>query len=350
MDYQPHDTAGTAVSPQQRMKNLLEEAQLADQVGLDMFAVGEHHRPDYLASNPATVLSAMAPITQNIKLSSAVSILGTDDPVRVFQQFATLDLLSGGRAELMVGRASFAESFPLFMGQTPFDYDELFAEKLELLLKLREQTEVSWRGKYRPALSGQGVYPRPVKKENPDRELPIWLGVGGTPASAVRAGQLGLPMALAIIGGMPERFTTFADLYRRAAQDAGRLDQARLSINSHGFVADTSQEAAETYWPAHESRMNRIGRERGWPPLTRQNYEADISRRGALFVGDPQQVAEKILFQHGHFGHDRFLMMSVGMVPHDQMLRSIELLGTTVAPLVRAELARREPAQEGRAH
>lgn len=345
VDYQPEDTAGNAVSPQQRMKNLLEEAQLADQVGLDAFAMGEHHRPDYLASAPATVLAAMAPITQRIKLGSSVSILGTDDPVRVFQQFATLDLLSDGRAEIMAGRASFAESFPLFLGQTAFDYDELFAEKLDLLLKLREQTEVHWRGKYRPALTGQGVYPRPVPKDNPEDELPVWLGVGGTPASAVRAGTLGLPMALAIIGGMPERFTTFADLYRRAAAEAGKLDKARLSINSHGFIADTSQTAADAYWPAQESRMNRIGRERGWPALTRQSYEADLSLRGSLFVGDPEQVAEKILYQYDHFGHDRFLMMSVGMLPHDQMLRCIELLGTRVAPLVREEIQRRQASQ-----
>ncbi|WP_240738268.1 LLM class flavin-dependent oxidoreductase [Deinococcus fonticola] len=276
-----------------------------------------------------------------MKLSSAVTVLGTDDPVRVFQQFATLELLSGGRAEIMAGRGSFSGSFPLFMGERRFDYDHLFSERLELLLKLRKETEIQWRGVYRHALSGQGVYPRPVPKERPEDELPVWLAVGGTPESAVRAGQLGLPMALAIIGGMPERFVAFADLYRRAAQDAGNAAKVKLSINSHGFVADTAQQAADTYWPARESRMNRIGRERGWPALTRQSYEADLSPRGALFVGDPEQVAEKILFQHELFGLDRFLLMSVGMLPHKEVLKSIELLGTKVAPIVRDEAARR---------
>ncbi len=341
VDYGPHDSAGNSISPQQRLKNILEEAQLADQVGLDVFAVGEHHRDDYLVSSPATVLAAIAPLTQHIKLSSAVSILGTDDPVRVFQQFATVDLLSNGRAEIIAGRASFTESFPLFLGDIPFDYDELFAEKLGLFLKLRKETNPHWHGKYRPALTGQGVYPRPVAKDNPEDEIPVWLGVGGTPASAVRAGQLGLPMALAIIGGMPEQFAAFTELYRRAAQDAGNAHKAKLGINSHGFIADTSQAAVDTYWPAYRASRGRIGRERGWPPPSRQSYEADYSLRGALFVGDPEAVAEKILYQYEHFEHDRFLMMSVGMPPHAAMMRSIELLGTKVAPLVRDELARR---------
>ncbi|MFC4425978.1 LLM class flavin-dependent oxidoreductase [Deinococcus navajonensis] len=332
VDFDP-DGAGSA---EQRIRDLLEEVVLADQVGLDVFGIGEHHRPDYLASSPATLLAAAASLTRTIRLSSAVTVLGTDDPVRVFQQFATLDLISGGRAEIMAGRGSFAESFPLFLGQQPFDYDALFAEKLDLLLRLREQTRVTWQGRSRPHLSGQGVYPRPVQTP-----LPVWLGVGGTPESAVRAGRLGLPMALAIIGGLPEQFAGFAQLYRESARLAGHSAQVRLSINSHGFVAPSTQEAADTYFPAHAAVMNRIGRERGWPSTTRAQFEAGRSLRGALFVGDPQEVAEKILYQHAIFGHERFLLQTVGTLPHAQVMRSIELLGTEVAPLVRSEVARR---------
>lgn len=336
VDLPPEEAARQGVSPQQRMKDLIEEAQLADQVGLDVFAVGEHHREDYLASSPATILAGMATVTKNIRLGSAVTVLGTDDPVRVFQQFATLDLLSGGRAEIMAGRGSFAESFPLFLGQRHFDYDTLFTERLELLLKLREQTHVTWQGVYRPALTGQGVYPRPVQDE-----LPIWLAVGGTPASVVRAGTLGLPLALAIIGGMPEQFVPFAQLYRESAAKAGNTAKTALSINSHGLVAETSQAAADLYFPAHAAQMNRIGRERGWPAMRRESFEADRSLRGAVFTGDPEQVAEKILFQHDLFDHDRFLIQPVGLLPHAAMMKSIELLGTRVAPIVREEVARR---------
>lgn len=327
---------GRGVSAAEELANLLEQARLADEVGLDVFAVGEHHRPDYLASSPATVLAAMVPLTRRIRLSSAVTVLGTDDPVRVFQAFATLDLLSGGRAEVMAGRGSFAESFPLFLGEQRFDYDALFAEKLELLLALTRQERVHWRGQTRPALSGQGVYPRPVQDP-----LPVWLAVGGTPASAVRAGVIGLPMALAIIGGEPERFVPLAELYRRAAAQSGNTDRARLSINSHGFVGETSQGAADTYYPAHAEVMNRIGRERGWPPGRREHFEAERGLRGALFVGDAEQVAEKVVFQHRLFGHDRTLLQSVGLLPHREVMRFIELLGTEVAPRVRAELAAR---------
>lgn len=342
VDYAPERTDGTPISPQQRIKELLEEIELADQVGLDVYAIGEHHRPDYLASSPSTLLAAAAAVTRNIRLSSAVTVLGTEDPVRVFQQYATIDLISDGRAEIMAGRGSFAESFPLFMGQQPFDYDVLFAEKLDLLLKLRDNPHINWHGQYRTPLNGEGIYPRPVQEQ-----LPVWLAVGGTPASAVRAGELGLPMALAIIGGLPERFTGFAQLYRDAATRAGKLNQTALSINPHGFIAPTSQEALDTYWPAHASVMNRIGRERGWPPTTRADFEAGTTLRGAYFVGDPQQIIEKLLFQHDLFHHQRFLMQSVGVLPHAQVMKSIELLGTEVAPVVRAEIARRDASQQG---
>ncbi|EYB66476.1 luciferase-like protein [Deinococcus phoenicis] len=340
----PDPATGLTVSPGQRMKDLLEEVELADQVGLDVFGVGEHHRPDYLVSAPAMVLAAAAARTRHIRLTSAVTVLGTEDPVRVYQQFATLDLISGGRAEIMAGRGSFAESFPLFLGGAPADYDALFAEKLELLLRARDHEHVVWQGRTRPALRGEGVYPRHLQEQ-----LPIWLAVGGTPASARRAGTLGLPMALAIIGGMPERFVPFATLFRESARAAGH-DPARLAlgINSHGFIAPTSQQAADEAYPVHAAVMNQLGRERGWPPITRAHFEGDRSLRGALFVGDPQQVTEKILFQHDLFGHQRFLMqMSVGTLPHAQIMKSIELYGTEVAPVVRAEIARRNAGAAG---
>jgi probable LLM family oxidoreductase len=324
------------VSAAQRLRDLVEEIELADQAGLDVFGVGEHHRPDFAVSAPAVVLAAAAERTKDIRLTSAVSVLSSDDPVRVFQDFATLDLLSGGRAEIMAGRGSFIESFPLF-GHDLDDYDELFAEKLELLLALREAEQIHWAGRHRPALDGQGVYPRPVQEP-----LPVWVAVGGTPQSVVRAGALGLPMALAIIGGMPERFAPFAELHRRAAQEAGHEPPA-LSINSHGFIAATAKAAADEAFPAHKTVMDRIGRERGWPPLTRAQFDAAARLRGASFIGSPQEVAEKILFQHEVFGHQRFLVQfSVGTLPHASIMRSIELYGTEVAPVVRAEIARRE--------
>jgi probable LLM family oxidoreductase len=332
----PDPSTGRTVSPAERLRDLVEEIELADQVGLDVFGVGEHHRPDFAVSAPAVVLAAGAERTKHIRLTSAVSVLSSDDPVRVFQDFATLDLLSGGRAEIMAGRGSFIESFPLF-GYDLDDYDELFAEKLELLLALREAEQIHWAGRHRPALDGQGVYPRPVQEP-----LPVWVAVGGTPQSVVRAGALGLPMALAIIGGLPERFAPFAELHRRAAQEAGH-EPPVLSINSHGFVADTARRAADEAFPPHKTVMDRIGRERGWPPLTRAQFDAAATLRGASFVGSPQEVAEKILFQHEIFRHQRFLVQfSVGTLPHASIMRSIELYGTEVAPVVRAEIARRE--------
>ena len=327
-------TPGNGLTAEERLRNLLEEIELADQVGLDVFGVGEHHRPDYVVSAPAVVLAAAAARTRRIRLTSAVNVLSSDDPIRVFQQFATVDLLSGGRAEIMAGRGSFIESFPLF-GNDLRDYDELLAENLDLLLRLREGERVTWSGRHRPPLSDQPVYPRPVQEP-----LPVWIAVGGTPESAVRAGALGLPMALAIIGGLPERFVPFAELHRRAAEEAGH-GRLTLGINSHGFLADTADEAADLAFGPFSETMNRIGRERGWPPTTRVDFDAQRTLRGALFVGSPADVAEKILFQHSLFGHERFLLqLSVGSLPHDRMLRAIELFATEVAPVVRAELGR----------
>ena len=336
----PDPSTGKMVSPEQRLADLLEEITLADQVGLDVFGLGEHHRPEFVSSSPAVILAAAAAKTKRIRLSSAVTVLSSDDPVRVFQDFATLDLLSQGRAEIMAGRGSFIESFPLF-GYDLNDYHELFSEKLELLLKLRDLEHVSWSGKHRPALDNLGIYPRPLQDP-----LPVWVAVGGTPESAVRAGTLGLPMAVAIIGGLPERFAPLIDLYRRAARQAGH-DPGKLpvSINSHGFLADDSQQAVDESFPSVAAVMNKIGRERGWPPMTEGQYEASRTLRGALAVGNPQEVAEKILFQHDIFGHQRFLLqLSVGTMPHDKVMRAIELLGTEVAPVVRKEIARRDAA------
>lgn len=325
----PDPVTGHTVGAAQRLPDLLEEIELADQVGLDVFGVGEHHRPDFAVSAPAMVLAAAAERTRRIRLSSAVTVLSSDDPVRVFQNFATLDLLSGGRAEIMAGRGSFIESFPLF-GYDLKDYDSLFAEKLGLLLQLRETERITWSGRHRPPLENAGVYPRPLQER-----LPIWIAVGGTPGSAARAGALGLPMALAIIGGEPARFAPFAEIHRSAARQAGHAPPA-LSINSHGFIAPTSQQASDDAFPPFATMMDRIGRERGWPPMSRQQFEASRGLRGANFVGSPQEVIDKILYQHEIFGHQRCLLQfSVGTLPHDKIMRCIELFGTEVAPEVR---------------
>jgi probable LLM family oxidoreductase len=333
----PDPVTGQRISPARRLQNLVETMELADQVGLDVFGVGEHHRPDFVASAPAVILAMAAARTRRIRLSTAVTVLSSADPVRVFQDFATLDLLSQGRAEIMAGRGSFIESFPLF-GYDLHDYDELFAEKLDLLLKLRADEKVTWSGKHRAALNNLGVYPRPYQAA-----LPIWIAVGGTPQSVMRAGMLGLPLAIAIIGGMPERFAPFAHLYREAAQQGGH-DPAQLpiSINSHGFLADDSRTAAEIYFPAYLAVMGKIGRERGWPPPTRQQFDAARTLRGSDFVGGPDEISEKILFQHEIFGHQRLLLqLGVGTVDHAHMMHAIELLGTRVAPVVREEIRRR---------
>jgi probable LLM family oxidoreductase len=333
-DLQPDKVAGKAIITHERIKDLLEEIHLADQLGLDVFGVGEHHRADYAVSSPAVVLAAAASMTKNIKLTSAVTVLSSDDPVRVFQDFATLDQLSNGRAEIMAGRGSFIESFPLF-GYDLKDYDTLFKEKLELLLKINTSERVSWNGKLRSPLEDAGVYPRPYQKE-----IPIWLAVGGTPESAIRAATLKLPMALAIIGGMPERFVPFVDLYKQTAQKAGRdISSLPLGINTHVFVSDTSQRAGDDYYPTYAAMMNRIGKERGWPLLTRDQFDANRSAKGYLMVGSVQQVIDKILYEHELFGNSRFLaQMSVGTVDHKKVLKSMELFGTQVAPAVRKAL------------
>jgi probable LLM family oxidoreductase len=328
----------SGISPQQRMRNLMEEVQLADELGLDVFAIGEHHRPDFLISSPAVALAAAAVTTQRIRLSSAVTVLSSDDPVRVFQQFAEIDLLSGGRAEIMAGRGSFIESFPLF-GYDLDDYDELFAEKLDLLLCIRESEHVTWSGRHRPSLHEAGVWPRPVQDP-----LPVWVAVGGSPQSVVRAGTLGLALTIAIIGGQPERFVPLVELYREAASAAGHDPaQTKLAINTHAFVAPTSEQADAAFAAPYLAMMNRIGRERGWPPSGKPEYDALRSPRGAVAAGSPEQVAEKILFEHELFAHQRYVgQMSVGAVEHRDVMRSIELFGTEVAPRVRAEIARRE--------
>jgi probable LLM family oxidoreductase len=329
----PDPATGKMLEPAQRLRDLIEEIELADQVGLEVFGIGEHHRPDFLASTPPMLLAAAAECTKTIRLSSAVTVLSSDDPVRVYQQYSTLDLLSGGRAEIMAGRGSFIESFPLF-GYDLNDYDSLFAEKLELLVTIRDQERVTWNGRHRAPLRDQAVYPRTP------HQIPIWVAVGGNPPSAIRAGSLGLPMALAIIGGMPERFKPFIDLFRQAAQQAGRdATHLPVGINTHGYVADTSQAAADEFFPSYAAQMTHIGRERGWPPTTRAQFDAGLNLRAHLAVGSPEQVTEKILHQHQALGHQRYLMqMSVGTMPHAQTMRSIELFGTKVAPAVRSAL------------
>lgn len=328
---------GNTISFHQRIRNLMEEIELADQVGLDVFAVGEHHRPDYAVSAPAVILGAAAERTKNIRLSSAVTVLSSDDPVRVFQSFATVDLLSEGRAEIMAGRGSFIESFPLF-GYNLNDYDELFAEKLEMLLRLNEKAIIDWEGKHTQTIRNRGIYPRPYQDE-----LPIWVAVGGTPESVVRAAEYGLPMALAIIGGQPARFAPYAQLYRDVYQKAGHnINDLQLGINSHTYIADTSQQAADEYYPPYAAVMTQIGKERGWPPTTRQQFDQSINPKGALLVGSPQQVIDKILYEHELFGHTRFLaQMSMGAMPHDRILHAIELLGTKVAPEVKKHIGKK---------
>lgn len=329
-----------AITPYQRLRNLMEEIELADQVGLDVFGLGEHHRPDYAASAPVVALAAAAERTKRIKLTSAVTVLSSDDPVRVFQQFSTLDLLSGGRAEIMAGRGSFIESFPLF-GYRLEDYDQLFEEKLDLLLALRDSEHVNWSGETRASINDRGVYPRPFQEK-----LPVWIAVGGTPTSVARAGALGLPLALAIIGGEPARFAPLFDLYREAARRADQ-DPAQLatSINVHGFVGETTEQAADDFYRPQAEVMDRIGRERGWGPTNRAHFDQARSPRGALFVGSPEVVAEKIVANHKLFKNDRFLLqMAIGTMPHAKVMKAIELFGTKVAPLVRREVEAKQPS------
>jgi len=320
------------VGDAQRVKDLLEEIELAEQVGLDSFGLGEHHRPDFVSSAPAVLLAAAAARTSRIRLGSAVTVLSTDDPVRVFQQFATLDLISQGRAELIAGRGSFIESYPLF-GFDLDDYHELAGEKLELLLKIREAEHVTWSGRHRAALSGQGVYPRPLQQP-----LPIFVGVGGSPDSVVRAAKLGLPLAIAIIGGSPRQFRPLADLYRQTWAEAGRPPEACfIAIHNLGFLADTTQDALDTFWPAYREVFGGIGRERGWAPMSRPQFDAQCGALGALQVGSPEAVAEKLIREHEWLGGISRVNLQIDnrLLSHAQIMRSIELLGTQVAPLLR---------------
>ena len=330
----PDPVTGVAISAELRLANLLEEIERADQVGIDVFGIGEHHRQDFADSAPAVILAAAAARTHRIRLTSAVTVLSAADPVRVFQEFATLDLISQGRAEIIVGRGSFVEAYPLF-GLSLEDYDSLFAEKLDLLLKIRESTNVRWTGRHRAALTGQGVYPRP--RQDP---LPIWLGVGGTPASFVRAGALGLPLMVAIIGGQPHRFRPLIDLYREAGRRAGHPPgRLKVGIHSIGYVAETTGQAVDEFYPGYARSFTAIGRERGWPPTTRAQFDAGQGPGGALLVGDAKTVAEKILAVSAALGGIARMsfQMSVAALPHAQTLRAIEIIGTRVIPLIRKE-------------
>lgn len=336
----PDVHTGEVMSHAQRLREVVEEIVLADQVGLDVYGVGEHHRKDYAASSPAMVLAAAAAQTSRIRLTSAVTVLSSADPVRVFQDFATLDGISNGRAEIMAGRGSFIESFPLF-GYDLNDYDTLFDEKLDLLLKLRESEKITWSGTHRPAIHNLGVYPRPVQDP-----LPVWIGSGGNQESVIRAGLLGLPLVLAIIGGRPTQFAPLVQLYKKAAAHAGH-DASKLPVasHSHGFVGDDLQSAVDTFFLPTQQSMNVIGRERGWPSYTRSSYDAARSLEGALYVGDPQTVAEKIIYLRKNVGITRFMLhVPLGTMPHADVMRAIELLGTKVAPIVREEIAKWEAA------
>ena len=330
------DGNSRAVNPAARLRQLVEQIQHADDVGLDTFGVGEHHRRDFLDSAPEVILAAAATRTQRIRLTSAVKVLSADDPVRVFQSFATLDLLSAGRAEMIVGRGSFIDAFPLF-GYRLEDYDDLFAEKLDLLLKIRDNEHVQWSGKFRPALTGQGVYPRPV--QNP---LPIWLGVGGTPESFARAGALGLPLMVAIIGGEPRRFRPLIDLYRQTGKQHGYSpEQLKVGVHMLGYVAGTTQEAADTFFPGYAKAMTDVGKERGWPPMTRASFDAQRGPNGALLVGSPDEVVEKILRHSETLGGFTRLsfMMNVASLPQVQMMRAIDAIGARVAPALHEQPA-----------
>lgn len=329
----PLQTENKNATTHQRFKDLMEEIQVADQLGLDVFGLGEHHRPDYAVSAPATVLAAAAMVTKQIKLSTAVTVLSSEDPVRVYQQFATIDQLSGGRAEIMVGRGSFIESFPLF-GYDLDDYDALFEEKLNMLLKLNESEIVNWDGTLTQTIHNMGIYPRPYQQT-----LPIWQAVGGTPSSAIRAGKLGLPLALAIIGGMPQQFVSFINLYRDTWNKHNHTAPFQLGINTHVYVAENSQQAADEYYPSYASVMSRIGKERGWQPLTRGQFEGMRMPQASLMVGSPQQVIDKMLYEHELFGYTRFLaQMSMGDMSHAHNLKSMELFATKVVPEVRKSL------------
>jgi probable LLM family oxidoreductase len=327
----PDKVAGNAVNAHKRVQELLKEAKLADEIGLDVFALGEHHRADYVISSPEMILSAAAAITKNIKFISAVTVLSSADPVRVFQHFATLDLISNGRAEIMAGRGSFIESFPLF-GYDLNDYDELFIEKLGLLLNINQHEIVNWKGTHRASINNLGVYPRPLQKQ-----LPIWIAVGGTPASVVRAGNLNLPLTIAILGGSPVQFTQLTNLYRNAAQKAGHdVDKLQLCINEHLYLADSSDKARDEFWMIYEKMMNKIGRERGWGKMTRDHFNDLCDPDGPLLVGDVKEVTEKLIYQYKLFNNTRFLAQIIsGDIAHEKIMHSIELFGKEVMPAVK---------------
>jgi probable LLM family oxidoreductase len=340
----PDVETGEVMSHAQRIREVVEEIVLADEVGLDVFGVGEHHREDFAASSPAVLLAAAAWQTKRIRLTSAVTVLSSADPVRVFQDFATLDTISNGRAEIMAGRGSFIESFPLF-GYDLKDYDELFDENLELLLKIRESEKVTWKGGHRPAIQNLGVYPRPVQDP-----LPVWIGSGGSRDSVIRAGLLGLPLVLAIIGGRPLQFEPLVRLYKKAAAHAGH-DASKLPVasHSHGFIAESTEAAAEKFFPPTQQVMNKLGRERGWGRYDRSSFDAARTLEGALYVGDPKTVAEKIIHLRKNVGITRFMLhVPVGTMPHDDVMRAIELLGKEVAPIVREEISKWEAENEGK--
>lgn len=326
---------GRLQSPAERLRDLLEEIELADQLGLDFYGLGEHHRPDYVASAPVTILAAAAARTSSIRLSTAVTVLSSEDPIRVWQQFSTLDLISNGRAEIMAGRGSFIESFPLF-GLDLNDYDDLFEEKLEMLLAIREGSQgggkVAWKGsKHTRPIPGIAIYPQPVQQP-----LPVWIAVGGTPNSVARAAYYGLPLMIAIIGGRPSQFVPLTELYRQTGAKVGHgADTLKIGVSGHGFIAEDSQAARDLAFPAHSAAMSRIGAERGWPPTTRAQFDAGTTPDGAYYMGSPQEVIDKILMQHEWFGHDRFgLQLSVGTLPHDKVMKAIELYGTVVKPAI----------------
>jgi probable LLM family oxidoreductase len=330
------DEAGLTLSPVDRMRDLLARIEQADALGLDVFGIGEHHKREFLDSAPPVILAAAAGRTARIRLTSAVAVLSAADPVRLFQQFATLDLISDGRAEMVVGRGSCIEAFPLF-GYDLKDYDELFAEKLDLLLTVRANEHVTWSGEFRPALSGQGVYPRPVQEP-----LPIWLGVGGTPQSFVRAGVLGLPLMVAIIGGDPRRFRPLVDLYREAGRRAGHSpDQLKVGVHALGYVAQSAKQAVDEFYPGYMEGMTRAGRERGWGTVTRAHFDAEVGPRGALIVGGPDEVRSRIEHYDEVLGGIArlTLQMDLAALPHTTLMRSIELLGTRVAPFLRQPTA-----------
>lgn len=337
----PDVHTGKVVSHAQRIREVVEEIVLADQVGLDVFGVGEHHREDFAASSPAVILAAAASQTKHIRLTSAVTVLSSADPVRVYQDFATLDGISNGRAEIMAGRGSFIESFPLF-GYDLRDYDELFEEKLDLLLKLTQSEIISWKGKFRPEIKERGIYPRPVQDP-----LPVWIGSGGNSESVVRAGVLGLPLVLAIIGGRPTQFAPLVQLYKNAAAHAGH-DPAKLPIasHSHGFIAESTDVAADKFFPSTQQVMNKLGKERGWGHYDRVSFDAARSFEGALYVGDSDYVAEKIIHLRKNVGVTRFMLhVPVGSMPHEDVMKAIELLGKEVAPKVREEITKWEAAE-----